>query len=229
MRRMSTSEASLSVSWLYSEILLGDYVGIRLRENEFDPRGQRQPTFLDDMVHYNLAFSVALLWLSDLDAQTVLTREKMNFAACNRYMYPNRIEREAMILSSYAGILMNSTPVEEIFEIYNTRPSATHWQSSANDHWIQPFKLSVHPFAILTAPEAAQYAWKQSIKYQRAAAYQKTNPCSARSTKKDRKQQDSLTRGKQQVDKGVTEAKQGISPEKPGTDSKARNAKEAKT
>ncbi|KAM6080207.1 uncharacterized protein C2orf80 homolog isoform 3-T5 [Theristicus caerulescens] len=144
------------------EKLLGDYVGIRLRENEFDPRGQRQPTFLDDMVHYNLAFSVALLWLSDLDAQTVLTREKMNFAACNRYMYPNRIEREAMILSSYAGILMNSTPVEEIFEIYNTRPSATHWQSSANDHWIQPFKLSVHPFAILTAPEAAQYAWKQS-------------------------------------------------------------------
>ena len=28
---------------------------------------------------------------------------------------------------------------------------------------------------------------------------------------------------------GATEAKQGVSPEKPGTDSKARNAKEAKT
>ncbi|XP_075286567.1 LOW QUALITY PROTEIN: uncharacterized protein C2orf80 homolog [Opisthocomus hoazin] len=152
-----------------------------------------------------------------------------NFAAHNRYPYPNRIEREAMILSSYAGILMNSIPIEEIFEIYSMRPSATHWQSSANDHWIQPFKLSLHPFAMLTAPEAADYAWKQSIKYQTAAAYQKTNPYSARRAKKDSKQLDSLTRGKQQADKGATEAKQGISPEKPGTDSKARNAKEAKT
>ncbi|XP_009572712.1 PREDICTED: uncharacterized protein C2orf80 homolog [Fulmarus glacialis] len=183
------------------EKLLGDYVGIRLRENEFDPRGQRQPTFIDDMVHYNLAFSVALLWLSDLDAQTALTREKLNFAACNRYMYPNRTEREAMILSSYAGILMNSISLEEIFEIYSMRTSATHWQSSANDHWIQPFKFSLHPFAMLTAPEAAEYAWKQSIKYPRAAAYQKINPCSARKAKKDSKQLNSLTRGKQQVDK----------------------------
>ncbi|XP_005443077.3 uncharacterized protein C2orf80 homolog isoform X1 [Falco cherrug] len=181
--------------------LLGDYVGIRLRENEFDPRGQRQSTFLDDMVHYNLAFSVALLWLSDLDAQTTLTREKRNFAARNRYMYPNRIEREAMILSSYAGILMNSIPIEEIFKIYSMRPSATHWQSSANEHWIQPFKISLHPFAMLTAPEAAEYTWKQSIKYQTATAYQKTNTCSARRAKKDSKQLDSLTRGKQQVDK----------------------------
>ncbi|XP_075611902.1 uncharacterized protein C2orf80 homolog [Balearica regulorum gibbericeps] len=207
------------------EKLLGDYVGIRLRENEFDPRGQRQPTFLDDTVHYNLAFSVALLWLSDLGAQTTLTREKMNFAARNRYTYPNRIGREAIMLSSYAGILMNSIPIEEIFEIYSMRPPATHWQSSASDHWIQPFKLSLHPFAMLTAPEAAEYAWKHSTKYQTATAYQKTNSCSARSTKKDSTQ---LTRGKQ-VYKGATEAKQGISPEKPGTDSKARNAKEAKT
>ncbi|KAM6332807.1 uncharacterized protein C2orf80 homolog [Podargus strigoides] len=220
------------------EKLLGDYVGIRLRENEFDPRGQRQRTFLDDMVHYNLAFSVASLWLSDLGAQTALTKEKMNSAAHNRYTYPNRIEREAMILSSYAGILMNSIPVEEIFEIYTMRPSATHWQSSANDHWIQPFKLSLHPFAMLTAPEAAEYAWKRSehispqlsgIKHRTAAAYQKTNPCSARRAEKNSKQLDSLTRGKQRVDKGATEAKQGISPEKPGADSKARNAEEAKT
>ncbi|XP_014735810.1 PREDICTED: uncharacterized protein C2orf80 homolog isoform X2 [Sturnus vulgaris] len=90
------------------EKLLGDYVGIRLREKGFDPRGQRQSTFLDDMAHYNLALSVALMWLSDSDAQTTLTREKMNFAAHNRYTYPNRIEREAMILSSCAGILMHS-------------------------------------------------------------------------------------------------------------------------
>ncbi|XP_062496708.1 uncharacterized protein C2orf80 homolog [Pezoporus occidentalis] len=206
------------------EKLLGDYVGIRLQENKFDPRGQRQPTFLDDMVHYNLALSIALLWLSDLGVQTALTREKTNFAAHNRYAYPNRIEREAMILSSYAGILMNSIPVEEIFEIY--RPSATHCQSSAKNHWIQPFKLSLHPFAMLTAPEAAQYACKQSTKFKTAAAYQKTSPGSRRA-KKNSKQLDSLTKGKQQ--QGVTEAKQGIPLEKPGTDSKARNAKETKT
>ncbi|KAM9380643.1 uncharacterized protein C2orf80 homolog [Phaethornis superciliosus] len=144
------------------EKLLRNYVGIKLRENAFDPRGQRQSTFLDDMVHYNLAFSVALLWLSDSDAQTALTREEMNFENCNRYMYPDRIKREAMILSSYAGILMNSIPVEEIFQIYSMRSSATHWQNSANYHWNQPFKLSLHPFSMLTAPEVAEYTWKQS-------------------------------------------------------------------
>ncbi|XP_054113836.1 uncharacterized protein C2orf80 homolog isoform X11 [Callithrix jacchus] len=43
--------------------LLGDYIGIRLRENEFDPKGRRQLTFLDDMAHYDLAIKVALQWL----------------------------------------------------------------------------------------------------------------------------------------------------------------------
>ncbi|XP_025944679.1 uncharacterized protein C2orf80 homolog isoform X2 [Apteryx rowi] len=185
------------------EKLLSDYVGIRLRENEFDPRGQRQSTFLDDMAHYNLALGVALLWLNDSDAQPLLTKEEMNLAARSRYMYPNRTEREAMILSSYAGILM--------------------------DHWIHPFNLSLHPFAMLTAPRAAEHAWKHSIKYQRAAANQKTSPGSTRRTKKDRKQLNSLTRRKQQDDKGATEAaKQGISPEKPGTNLKGENAKKAK-
>ncbi|XP_013807589.2 uncharacterized protein C2orf80 homolog [Apteryx mantelli] len=211
------------------EKLLSDYVGIRLRENEFDPRGQRQSTFLDDMAHYNLALGVALLWLNDSDAQPLLTKEEMNLAARSRYMYPNRTEREAMILSSYAGILMNSIPVEDIFEIYSMRPSATCWQSSAKDHWIHPFNLSLHPFAMLTAPRAAEHAWKHSIKYQRAAANQKTSPGSTRRTKKDRKQLNSLTRRKQQDDKGATEAaKQGISPEKPGTNLKGENAKKAK-
>ncbi|XP_027736037.1 uncharacterized protein C2orf80 homolog isoform X3 [Empidonax traillii] len=153
------------------------------------------------MVHYNLALSVALLWLSDLDAPIALTGEKMNSAAHNQYTYPNRTEREAMILSSYAGILMNSIPVEEIFEIYSTRPSATHWQRSANDRWIQPFRFSLHPFAMLTAPEAAEYAWKQSVKYQTGTARGKQLPCSARRDKKDHKQLDPLTRGKQHVDK----------------------------
>nr|XP_013807589.1 PREDICTED: uncharacterized protein C2orf80 homolog [Apteryx mantelli mantelli] len=123
------------------EKLLSDYVGIRLRENEFDPRGQRQSTFLDDMAHYNLALGVALLWLNDSDAQPLLTKEEMNLAARSRYMYPNRTEREAMILSSYAGILMNSIPVEDIFEIYSMRPSATCWQSSAKVSDLQIYLL----------------------------------------------------------------------------------------
>lgn len=37
-----------------------------------------------------------------------------------------------------------------------------HELLSFQKHWIQPFKLSLHPFAMLTAPEAAQYACKQS-------------------------------------------------------------------
>ncbi|XP_025904208.1 uncharacterized protein C2orf80 homolog [Nothoprocta perdicaria] len=183
------------------EKLLSDYIGIRLRENEFDPRGQRQSTFLDDMAHYNLALSVALLWLNDSDAQPLLTKEAMNSAAFSRYMYPNRTEREAMILSSYAGILMNSIPVEDIFEIYSMGPSATRWQRSAKNHWIHPFNLSLHPFAMLAAPRAAEHAWKQSFKYQRASANKKNNPASTRRTNKDRKHLDSLTQRKQQDDK----------------------------
>ncbi|CAN0209261.1 unnamed protein product [Bubo scandiacus] len=79
---------------------------------------------LSVQVHYNLPFSVALLWLSDLDAQTALTRQKMNFTARNQYRYPNQTEREAMILSAYAGVLLNSIPIEEVLEIYSMKPSA---------------------------------------------------------------------------------------------------------
>ncbi|KAM8806627.1 uncharacterized protein C2orf80 homolog [Eudromia elegans] len=183
------------------EKLLNDYVGIRLRENEFDPRGQNHSTFLDDMAHYNLALSVALLWLNDSDAQFLLRKEDINLAASSRYMYPNRTEREAMILSSYAGILMNSIPVEDIVEIYSTGPSATRWQRSTKSHWIHPFNLSLHPFAMLAAPRAAEHAWKHSFKYQRASADKKTKPASTRRANKDRKQLDSLTRRKHQDDK----------------------------
>ncbi|KAF6361138.1 gonad development associated 1 [Rhinolophus ferrumequinum] len=56
-----------------------------------------------------------------------------------RPIYPNHREREAMILSSYAGILMV--------------PQAT------------PFHLSLHPFAMLTAPKAAEYARKQTTEF----------------------------------------------------------------
>uniref|UniRef100_A0A8C0JCF7 Chromosome 2 open reading frame 80 n=1 Tax=Chelonoidis abingdonii TaxID=106734 RepID=A0A8C0JCF7_CHEAB len=142
------------------EKLLGDYVGIRLRENEFDPKGRQQPTFLDDMAHYDLAINVALLWLNDPEAQSPLAGEKRNLPLHSRYIYPSRTDREAMILSFYAGTLMNSIPIEDVFGIYSTRPSATRWYRSG--HRIHPFNLSLHPFAMLTAPKAAEHAWKQS-------------------------------------------------------------------
>ncbi|XP_063255939.1 uncharacterized protein C2orf80 homolog [Prinia subflava] len=180
----------------------------------------------------------------------------------------------------------NSIPIEEIFEIYSMRPSATHWQNSAKDHWIQPFKMSLHPSALLTAPEAAEHAQKKSIKYQTPTAHQKQGPHSARTAEKNSKQLDTLTRGKQLgvkiglenshkavkqflqcnrecpslvypsqlslsalqspsllmdsalpavlvlinicILQGATEAKQGISPRKPGTNSEGRRANEAK-
>ncbi|XP_054404548.1 uncharacterized protein C2orf80 homolog isoform X6 [Pongo abelii] len=104
--------------------LRGDYIGIRLRENEFDPKGRRQLTFLDDMAHYDLAISVALQWLDPSEDLTWLEWEELKMPFHGRPIYPNRREREAMILSSYAGILMNSIPIEEVFKIYGADSSA---------------------------------------------------------------------------------------------------------
>nr|KAF6493933.1 gonad development associated 1 [Rousettus aegyptiacus] len=73
---------------------------------------------------------------------------------CGRLIYPNHREREAMILSSYAGILMG--------------PRAP------------PFHLSLHPFAMLTAPKAAEYARKQSVKLRRRATTKNATSSSTR-------------------------------------------------
>nr|XP_003220055.1 PREDICTED: uncharacterized protein C2orf80 homolog isoform X1 [Anolis carolinensis]XP_008107407.1 PREDICTED: uncharacterized protein C2orf80 homolog isoform X1 [Anolis carolinensis]XP_008107408.1 PREDICTED: uncharacterized protein C2orf80 homolog isoform X1 [Anolis carolinensis]XP_016848641.1 PREDICTED: uncharacterized protein C2orf80 homolog isoform X1 [Anolis carolinensis]XP_016848642.1 PREDICTED: uncharacterized protein C2orf80 homolog isoform X1 [Anolis carolinensis] len=154
------------------EKLLGDYIGTRLRENEFDPQGKQQTTFLDDLAHYDLAVNVALPWLNDAEATKSQGKEKMKVQLHGRYIYPNRIKREAMILSSYAGMLMNSIPVEDVIAIYNTGPSVTHWQNSAKGHQIHPCNLSLHPFAMLTAPQAAEHARKQCVKFRKAAANQ---------------------------------------------------------
>ncbi|XP_037706282.1 uncharacterized protein C2orf80-like isoform X3 [Choloepus didactylus] len=142
--------------------LLGDYIGIRLRENEFDPKGRRQLTFLDDMAHYDLAISVALQWLDHSEDLTWLEGEELKMPFGGRPIYPNHKEREAMILSSYAGILMNSVPIEEVFKIYGADSSANSGTTKVSQ--APPFRLSLHPFAMLTAPKAAEYAHKQSIK-----------------------------------------------------------------
>ncbi|XP_069591486.1 uncharacterized protein C2orf80 homolog [Ranitomeya imitator] len=67
------------------------------------------------------------------------------------------MEREAMILSSFAGILMNNFPVEEVFKIYGNKHSTARLCNSKG-HLTQPFNLSLHPFAMLTAPQAAKHA-----------------------------------------------------------------------
>ncbi|XP_029462232.1 uncharacterized protein C2orf80 homolog [Rhinatrema bivittatum] len=147
--------------------LLREYVGTTLRENEFDPRGGKQSTFLDDMAHYDLAIGVALTWLSDLENQSSFATGKRTLPVIDGCKYPNRMEREAMILSSFAGILMNSIPVEEVLGIYNNKSQVTHFNSSAEVNRKHPFNLSLHPFAMLTAPQAADHAWKQSVKLHR--------------------------------------------------------------
>ncbi|XP_035161386.1 uncharacterized protein C2orf80 homolog isoform X5 [Callithrix jacchus] len=148
--------------------LLGDYIGIRLRENEFDPKGRRQLTFLDDMAHYDLAIKVALQWLDPSEDLAWLEWEEVKMPFHGRPIYPNRKEREAMILSSYAGILMNSIPIEEVFNIYGADSSAN--SGTIKVPRVSSLHLSLHPFAMLTAPKAAEYARKQSVKSRKGTA-----------------------------------------------------------
>ncbi|KAM6178360.1 uncharacterized protein C2orf80 homolog [Rhynchocyon petersi] len=161
--------------------ILGDYVGIRLRENEFDPKGRRQLTFLDDMAHYDLAISVALQWLDHSEDFTWLEREEATMLSHGKPIYLNRIEREAMILSSYAGILMNSIPIEEVFKIYGAATSTNSGKTKASP--APAFRLSLHPFAMLTAPSAAEYARKQSFKLRRGCTNKNDINSLARDTK----------------------------------------------
>ncbi|XP_070098280.1 uncharacterized protein C2orf80 homolog isoform X6 [Equus caballus] len=148
--------------------LLGDYVGIRLRENEFDPKGRRQPTLLDDMAHYDLAVSATLQWLDHSEDLTWLEQEEVKMPFRGRPIYTNRREREAMILSSYAGLLMNRIPIEEVFTIYRAGSSAN--SGATKGPGAPPVPRSLHPFAMLTAPQAAEHARKQGVKPRRGAA-----------------------------------------------------------
>uniref|UniRef100_A0A4W6F3U4 Uncharacterized protein n=1 Tax=Lates calcarifer TaxID=8187 RepID=A0A4W6F3U4_LATCA len=84
------------------EALIGDYIGQKLRENSFDPKGKGTSTMLDDLAHYDLAIRVALWWLDKEEGRDVLDSDIILGCA----QYPNRLEREAMILSSFAGIIM---------------------------------------------------------------------------------------------------------------------------
>uniref|UniRef100_UPI00398F05D1 uncharacterized protein C2orf80 isoform X2 n=1 Tax=Pristiophorus japonicus TaxID=55135 RepID=UPI00398F05D1 len=166
------------------EKLLRNYVGTRLRENSFDPKGKTESTYLNDLAHYDLAIHAALLWLNEDEDQEVLENVKVVISSHAGSKYPNKMEREAMILSSFAGILMdqskrwqsnaeteeasiqpmkNSIPLEDILELYRYKPSVTQFYKTIKGH-VQLSSLSLHPFAMLTAAYAAEHARKQSIK-----------------------------------------------------------------
>uniref|UniRef100_A0A8C5UXU4 Chromosome 2 open reading frame 80 n=1 Tax=Microcebus murinus TaxID=30608 RepID=A0A8C5UXU4_MICMU len=118
--------------------------------------------------HYDLAISVALQWLDHSEDLTWLEWEEAKMPLHGRPTYPNRREREAMILSSYAGILMNSIPIEEVFKIYGADSSANSGNTKVPR--VSSLRLSLHPFAMLTAPKAAEYARKHGIKSRKGAA-----------------------------------------------------------
>ncbi|XP_035295126.1 uncharacterized protein C2orf80 homolog isoform X2 [Cricetulus griseus] len=176
--------------------LLGEYIGIRLRENEFDPKGRGQLTFLDEMVknvmlaHYDLAISVACQWLHHSEDLTWLQWEKLKVPLHGRPVYPNRREREAVILSSYAGVLMNSIPIEKVLKIYGAYSSANPDSTKVSQALLP--RRSLHPFAMLTAPNAAECNYRQSVKLRRGAM---TKKASSSSTKKAMIQNGNLGKG----------------------------------
>ncbi|PNI67172.1 C2orf80 isoform 6, partial [Pan troglodytes] len=83
-----------------------------------------------------------------------------------------------MILSSYAGILMNSIPIEEVFKIYGADSSAD--SGTIKVPRVSSLRLSLHPFAMLTAPKAAAYARKQSVKSRKVTTNKNATSISAK-------------------------------------------------
>ncbi|PNJ73359.1 C2orf80 isoform 2, partial [Pongo abelii] len=128
--------------------------------------------------HYDLAISVALQWLDPSEDLTWLEWEELKMPFHGRPIYPNRREREAMILSSYAGILMNSIPIEEVFKIYGADSSAD--SGTIKVPRVSSLRLSLHPFAMLTAPKAAAYARKQSVKSRKGTTNKNATSISAK-------------------------------------------------
>ncbi|CAL8266385.1 unnamed protein product [Lota lota] len=147
--------------------LLNDYVGQRLRENAFDPKG-KGTSMLDDLAHCDLALRVALWWLDRDEGQDILDRDIIgakSLSGSNKY--PNHLEREAMILSSFAGIVLDALPVEEILALYSCKPAASHSKHQSKNSIVHPFTLSYHPFAMLCSYKAVDHSKKHSQKLKR--------------------------------------------------------------
>ncbi|XP_030614922.1 uncharacterized protein C2orf80 [Archocentrus centrarchus] len=150
------------------EALIASYIGQKLREDAFDPKGKGTSTMLDDLAHYDLAISVALWWLEKKEGRGVLDREMIG-ATCSlgSAQYPNRLEREAMILSSFAGIIMSSLPLEEILALYRCKPAAVYPNQKSQGSIVYPFTLSYHPFAMLGSYKAVHHSKEHNQKLKR--------------------------------------------------------------
>ncbi|XP_072542027.1 uncharacterized protein C2orf80 [Salminus brasiliensis] len=141
--------------------LLGEYIGQKLRENGFDPKG-KGTSMLDDVAHYDLAVSVALWWLEKEDKRSPVETELIGVISPGHSQYPNQQERKAMILSSFAGMLLNSLPVEDILSLYSCKPSASCPHQDTKSNIIHPFTLSYHPFAMLSSYKAVDHSRKHT-------------------------------------------------------------------
>ncbi|TRY82288.1 hypothetical protein DNTS_009387 [Danionella cerebrum] len=108
------------------KILLGEYIGQQLRERGFDPKGKTTSTILDDLAHYDLAINVALWWLNKDDKKRFSEIDDLGIDHLEHFsQYPNHVEREAMILSCFAGMILNSLPIEDILSLYSCKPSVS--------------------------------------------------------------------------------------------------------
>ncbi|XP_058247405.1 uncharacterized protein C2orf80-like isoform X2 [Hemibagrus wyckioides] len=116
------------------EALLGHYIGQKLRENGFDPKGMGSSSTLDDLAHYDLAVSVALWWLNEKKGADV--NQLIGAISTRPTHCLNQMEREAIILSSFAGMLLTNI--------------------------VHPFSLSYHPFAMLSSFKAVDHARKHT-------------------------------------------------------------------
>ncbi|KAJ8352897.1 hypothetical protein SKAU_G00243730 [Synaphobranchus kaupii] len=148
------------------QALLGDYIGQRIREKGFDPQGKAS-TALDDLAHYDLAISVALWWLDKGEGQDAIESDLTDLTSPGSGQYPNHLEREAMILSTFAGMVLNSLPVEEVLSLYTCKPSASYLREHAKGTIVHPFTLSYHPFAMLKAYKAVAHSRRHSQLLQR--------------------------------------------------------------
>ncbi|XP_042619498.1 uncharacterized protein C2orf80-like [Cyprinus carpio] len=140
--------------------LLGEYIGQRLRENGFDPKGKSTSTMLDDLANYDLAISVAWWWFNKDDGKNAAENDYIGIGSISQY--PNHLEREAMILSSFAGMLLNSLPIEDILFLYNCKPVASYPHNHAKGSIVHPFSLSYHPFAMLSSFKAVDHSRKHT-------------------------------------------------------------------
>ncbi|XP_036400523.1 uncharacterized protein C2orf80-like [Megalops cyprinoides] len=148
------------------QALLGDYIGQRLREKNFDPKGRKESTLLDELAHYDLAISVALWWLEQ-EGQDAVESGIIGASSAGCSQYPNHMEREAMILSTFTGMVLNSLPVKEVLSLYSCKPSASYMHEDTKSAIVHPFTLSYHPFAMLKSYKAVAHSKRHSQKLQR--------------------------------------------------------------